>query len=228
MRVHYFTLMLVAVACLGSLLVSDTAIEAFAGRHLHHHYAGLSTTEVATFRIDPAGSKFMAHASRGGLAWFKGHSHHLAVRDFQGTAKLTLDALNPASLEMSVKADSLEETDAVFTPQQKQIINKELDDIVLESGKYPEITFKSTSVTGKLASPLTWDVRITGDLTLHGVTRQITIPATVTLSGDTFRAVGKFEIDRKDFKVNATNAFKGMVRVQHDVQFDFDIVARKV
>lgn len=224
MRDYFFTLMLVAVACLGSLLVSDTAIEAFAGRHIGHHPISL---DVATFRIDPSQSKFMAHASRGGLAWFKGHSHHLAVRDFQGTAKLTLDALNPASLEMSVKADSLEETDAVFTPQQKQIINRELDELVLESAKYPEITFKSTSVAGKLVSPLTYDVRITGDLSLHGVTRRITIPATVTINGDSFRAVGKFEIDRKDFSVNATNAFKGLVRVKHDVEFDFDIVAKR-
>ena len=183
---------------------------------------------VATFRIDPASSKFMAHATRGGLAWFKGHSHNLAVKDFGGTAELDTDALNPASLQLTVRADSLEEIDPVFTPQQKEIINKELDEIVLESAKYPEITFKSTSVSGKLVSPWTFDVRITGDLTLHGVTRQITIPATVTLSSDSFRAVGKFEIDRKDFNVNATDAFHGMVRVKHDVKFEFDIVARKV
>ena len=227
MKAHYFMLVLVAVACLGFLLVSDTAIEALAGRAAHHHRLALTDVTVAKYRIDPTGSKFMAHAARGGLAWFKGHSHNLAVRDFEGTAELSLDALNPASLEISVKADSLEETDAYFTQQQKDIINKEVDELVLESAKYPEIKFKSTSVTGKPTSPLTWDVRITGDLTLHGVTKQITIPAAVTLSGDSFRAVGKFEIDRKDFGVNATEAFHGMVKVKHDVKFEFDIVARK-
>lgn len=168
----------------------------------------------------------MAHASRGGLAWFKGHSHNIAVREFEGTVELTLDAINPASLQMSVKADSLEETDPVFTPQQKEIINKELDEIVLESAKFPEITFKSTGVTGKLESGK-FLVKITGDLTLHGVTRKIEIPATVTVNGDTLRAVGEFEIDRTDFNVTATNAFHGLVRVKHDVKFEFDIVARR-
>lgn len=226
MKAYYFMLVLVAVACLGFLLVSDTAIEALAGRR-PHHYLALPDTAVATFRIDPARSKFMAHATRGGLAWFKGHSHHLAVRDFQGTAELNLDALNPASLEMSVKADSLEETDAVFTAQQKGIINKELDEIVLEAAKFPEIKFKSTSVTGRIEQGR-FIVRIKGDLTLHGVTRSIEIPATVSVEGDTIRAVGTFEIDRKDFNVNATEAFHGLVKVKHDVKFEFDIVARRV
>src|SRR5688500_13718810 len=131
----------------------------------------------------------MVRASRGGLAWFKGHSHLLAVRDFVGTAQLTLDALNPASLEMTVRADSLEETDPVFTPQQKQIINKELDELVLETSKYPEITFKSTDIKGSLVGGK-FDVRIGGNLTLHGVTKRIVIPAIVTVDGDTLRAVG--------------------------------------
>ena len=181
----------------------------------------------ASYRIDASQSKFIAHASRGGLAWFKGHNHRIAVRDFAGTAELTLDALNPASLQMTVRADSLEETDPVFTPQQKQIIKKELDDLVLETAKYPEITFKSTDVKGTLIGG-NFDVRIRGDLTLHGVTRQVTIPAKVTVEGDTLRAVGEFEVDRKDFNVNATNAFHGLVRVKHDIKFEFDIVAKRV
>lgn len=179
-----------------------------------------------TFVIDPTQSKFTAHASRGGLAWFKGHSHNLAVRSFEGRAVLTLDAINPASLEMRVKADSLEETDPVFTDQQKQIINRELDELVLEAAKYPEITFKSTAVTGRLDQGR-FVVKITGDLTLHGITRSIEIPATVSVNRDTMRAVGEFEIDRKDFNVTATNAFHGLVRVKHDVKFAFDIVARR-
>ena len=220
---NYFLLALVTVACLGFLLVSDSALEVLATRHDHSHVS-ISSPAVSTYRIDPARSQFMAHASRGGLAWFKGHSHHLAVRDFEGTAKLSLDALNPASLSFSVKADSLEETGADFTPAQKQIINKELDDIVLESAKYPEITFRSTSIAGTIARG-GFDAKITGDLTLHGATRRITIPARVTIDAETLRAIGKFEIDRTDFNVNATSAFHGLVRVQHDVDFEFDIVA---
>ena len=193
---------------------------------LPHRIAGADTLTVARFRLDPAQSKFMVHANRTGLAWFKGHSHRIAAKDFSGVAELNLDALNPASLQMTVRAASLEETDPVFTPEQKKIINKELNEIVLETAKFPEITFRSTQVTGSPAQGK-FNVRITGDLTLHGVTKRETIPATVTVSGDTLRATGEFSMDRKDFNVNATEAFHGFVRVKHDLKFVFDIVGRR-
>ena len=186
-----------------------------------------SEPAVVVFRLDPSQSKFIVHADRTGLFWFKGHSHRIAAKDFHGTAELTLDAVNPASLSLAVEARSLEETDPVFTDQQKMIIKKELDGIVLETAKYPEITFRSTGVKGSLNGGR-FNVRITGDLTLHGVTRRITIPATVTINGDTMHAIGEFEINRKKFNVDATNAFHGFVRVRHHLKFEFDIVGKRV
>jgi len=183
--------------------------------------------ELARYRLDPAKSTFMVNADRAGLVWFKGHSHRIAVKDFSGEAELTLDALNPASLELTVNAASLEETDPVFTAQQKAIINKELDEIVLESAKYPEIKFKSTEING-LMDQGAFKVKIGGDLTLHGTTRHITIPAKVTLEGNSLRAVGEFEINRKNFGVNATDAFHGLVKVRHTIEFKFDIIGTRI
>jgi polyisoprenoid-binding protein YceI len=179
------------------------------------------------YRLNPGRSKFIVHAHRGGLAWFKGHDHFVGVGDFSGFAELTPDALNPASLEMTIRTASLTETSDVFTPQQKGIIKKELDGIVLESAKYPEITFRSTDVKGEMKNGA-FDIKIGGDITLHGVTKHIVIPATVNLEGDTLHAVGKFDLKRSDFNVKATSAFHGMVRVQNKLTFDFDIRATHV
>ncbi len=180
-----------------------------------------------TYDLDASQSKFMAHANRSGLFWFKGHSHHLQASDFSGQVQLTPNTITPASLRLVVKAASLHETGADFTEPQKQIINKELKEIVLLPDQYPDITFQSTQVTLKSSAAGRYDVRIDGDLTLHGVTRRITIPAVVTLQGDILRAVGEFSIDRDDFKVKATSAFHGLVRVDDDVKFEFDIVGRR-
>jgi polyisoprenoid-binding protein YceI len=182
---------------------------------------------VVRFRLDPSQSTFIAHANRAGLAWFKGHSHRLAVKDFDGEASLSLDAVNPASLTLNIRSASIEETDPFFTADQKKIINKEVNDLVLETAKYPEIAFRSTAVKGAMKSGA-FDVEITGDLTLHGATKQITIPATVTVDGDTMRAKGAFSIDRKKFNVNATEAFHGFVKVRHTIKFEFDIIGRRV
>jgi polyisoprenoid-binding protein YceI len=176
------------------------------------------------YRLDSSQSKFIAHALRGGLLWFKGHDHLIAVREFAGEAQLTPDSISPASLEITAKAASMVETNSVFTDQQKQIINKELREIVLQPDQYPDITFRSTSVTGKAAGPNQYDLKIAGDLTLHGVTRQITIPTKVTVTGNDLRAQGEFSVNRDDFKVKATSAAHGLVRVRNKIKFTFDIV----
>jgi len=182
---------------------------------------------TVTYNLDASQSKFMAHASRSGLLWFKGKSHHLAASEFTGQVELTPDTITPASLRLVVKAASLHETGAEFTEPQKQIIDKELKDIVLHPDQYPDITFQSTNVTAKASGGDRYEVQIDGNLTLHGVTRRVTIPTVVTLRGDTLRAVGKFSIDRDDFKVKATSAFHGLVRVDDDIKFEFDIAGRR-
>lgn len=182
---------------------------------------------LVRYEIDKTTSKFMVKASRGGLAWFKGHDHYLAVREFTGHATLDLAAIDPASLTMTIRTDSLEETGANFTQQQKGIIKKQLDAIVLESEKYPTITFTSTDVKGKLKGGK-FEVKITGDITLHGVTRRVRIRATVTADADTMNAKGEFTLNRSDFNVKATTAFHGMVRVKDKLKFTFDINARRV
>src|SRR6266404_459062 len=176
------------------------------------------------YRLDSSQSKFIAHALRGGLLWFKGHDHLVAIREFAGEAQLTPDSISSASLEITAKAASMVETNSVFTDQQKQIIDKELREIVLQPDQYPDITFRSTSVTGKAAGANQYDLKIAGDLTLHGVTRQITIPTKVTVTGNDLRAQGEFSVNRDDFKVKATSAAHGLVRVRNKITFTFDIV----
>jgi hypothetical protein len=160
----------------------------------------------ARYSLDSSQSKFIAHAYAGGLFWFKGHDHYVAAREFGGEAEITPDSITPASLHLVVKSGSLVETGTVFTEQQKQIINKELREIVLQPDQYPEIIFQST---------------------LHGVTRPIEIPAQVTLTGNDMRAVGEFRIDRGDYKVKATSAFHGLVRIRGKLKFNFDIVGHR-
>src|SRR5260221_13151371 len=96
---------------------------------------------------------------------------------------------------------SLHDALPIFTDQQKQIIDKELREIVLQPDQYPDITFRSTSVTGKAAGANQYDLKIAGNLTLHGVTRQITIPTKVTVTGNDMRARAEFSVNREDFKV---------------------------
>ena len=189
--------------------------------------ASAPVPQTDTYTLDASRSKFMAHTGRSGLLWFKGKSHHLAASEFSGQIELTMPHIQPASLRLVVKAASLHETAPHFTDQEKQIINKELKDIVLHPDQYSEIVFQSTNVTARTAKKMGIDVKLVGNLTLHGVTRRIKIPANITINGDELRATGKFSIDRDDFKVKATSAAHGLVRVSNKVKFEFEIVGRR-
>lgn len=189
----------------------------------------IASTRVTSQRyvLDSSQSKFTARAFSGGLLWFKGHDHLIAVREFTGDAQITPDSITPASLQITAKAASMVETRDVFTEAQKQIINKELREIVLLPDQYPDIIFKSTNIGGTAVGSNQYDLKIVGNLTLHGVTRRITIPAKVILTGNDLRAQGEFSIDRSDFKVKATSAVHGLVRVRDRVKFEFDIAGHQ-
>lgn len=200
---------------------------ALSGAHAAPLHDGNDLTKTASaqrYLLDSSRSKFIARAFSGGLLWFKGHDHLVAVRDFTGEAQITPDSIMPASLQITAKAESLVETRDVFTEPQKQIINRELREIVLLPEQYPDIVFRSTNITGRAIGNSVYDLKIVGALTLHGVTRQISIPTKVTLSGNELRAQGEFSINRSDFKVKATSALHGMIRVRDKVKFEFDIV----
>jgi polyisoprenoid-binding protein YceI len=194
---------------------------------LHERTAfGTSRLAPVRYRIDAGQSRFLARAYSGGLLWFKGHDHFIAIRDFSGEAKLDSETINPAKLQIRARADSLEESRDEFTDQQKQIINKELREIVFETSKYPEISFNSTDVK-VTRSGNQIQAQIEGDLTMHGVTRRVVIPALVTRSGNDLRASGTFAVKRSDYNIKATSALHGMIRVRDKVKLTFDIVAHQ-
>ncbi len=182
---------------------------------------------AARYRIDPKRSDLMVRAFSGGVLWFKGHDHFVRPTDFSGEVELTPGAITPASLRLTIRSASLKETRPIFKLKEKQIINKELRDIVLEPTKYPEIVFKSMEVTGKLSESGHYEAKIGGDLTLHGVTRHIVIPADVAINGNNLRARGEVEFNRGDYNVKATEALGGKIQVRDKLKLTFDIVAHK-
>lgn len=212
--------------CIAMSLIFGLLIAFYPVSQLVNARISNSAVEIR-YRLDPSRSTFMVRAFAGGLLWFKGKDHFIAVRDFSGEATVTEGTITPATLQLTIKSNSLVETRDIFTEAEKQIINKELQEIVLEPEKYPEITFKSTSITGKLNPNGVFEARIDGDLTLHGVTRRITIPADVTVTGNDLRARGEFTVERGDFGVKATSAVHGMVRVRDKLKFTFDIMGHR-
>ncbi len=97
-----------------------------------------------------------------------------------------------------------------------------------EVEKYPKITFKSIKVESKGDN----EYRVTGDLTIHGVTKEVTFDA--EYSGQLKDAYGlqraglsaKTSINRKDFGLNWNTILEsGAVAVSEKVNIEIDLAA---
>ena len=89
--------------------------------------------------------------------------------------------------------------------------------------KYPEATFVSTTI--KAGGEKGASHTVTGNLTLHGVTKAITFPATINVTGDVATVDSTFSINRKDFGINYAGAADNLIR--DDVVLTLRIRANK-
>jgi polyisoprenoid-binding protein YceI len=178
----------------------------------------------APYRIDAKNSRLIVETETSGLSSMFGHDHKIEVRDFSGTATFQRSPVGAASLELTIQANSLyllEENNIGA----RQAVESALREEVLETAKYPLITFKSRRVTTERRGDGTYDVRLAGELRLHGVSRQMTVPARVSLESGTLHAIGIFEIRQTDFKITPFSFVHGTVAIRDLVTISFDIVA---
>ncbi len=81
---------------------------------------------------------------------------------------------------------------------------------------HPTATFTSSSI----ASAADGGYTITGELTLRGVTKQISFPAQIELGADGFRAQAEFSIMRFDFGIEFKGAADNLIRDEVLIKLD--------
>ena len=104
--------------------------------------------------------------------------------------------------------------------------NKEMRERYLQTPKFPEATFKSKSVEGPatIAANAPADIKITGDFTLHGVTKTMTIPVRVVLIPDgRIHATSQFAVKMPEFGINVPKNV--LVTVNDEVPVRLDVWA---
>jgi polyisoprenoid-binding protein YceI len=83
--------------------------------------------------------------------------------------------------------------------------NREMREKYLETVKWPNGTFKSVSVAGpdSIAPNAPVDVKVTGDLTIHNVTRRVTVPVRIVLIPDgRIHATTSFNVRMPDYDIH--------------------------
>ena len=176
------------------------------------------TDLTGTYTLDPAHTRIGFVARHAMVTKVRG-----SFDEFAGIA--VLDGANPASsrVEVTIEAASIDTRNA-----QRDEHLRSNDFLAMQ--EYPKITFASTGV--RQAGESTFEV--TGDLTIKGVTNEITIPfefegaATDPFGNQRVGFEGSVTINRRDYGVTWNAALEGGgVLVSDKVTLEFEISAIK-
>lgn len=189
----------------------------------------MSATEPGggSYCVDGRRSRFVVKAFATGLLSAFGHSPTIAIRDFTGEARFSPDHPEAAALSLQIKAESLAVADDVRDNDRREI-ERQMRDEVLEIARYPEIVFESTAIAAEKVMDSQYRARITGNLSMHGVTRLCVIDAQVIAGDDTLRANGEFTLRQSLFNIKPVSAVGGTIKLKDELKFSFDIVSSKI
>lgn len=146
-----------------------------------------------TYTIDAVHSSalFRAHHANAGYTWGR-------INDPKGT--FTLDAADPSKSSFKVEIPVAN----IDTHNEKRDAHLKSPDF-FNAKQYPTLSFQSTSVSKGEGNML----NLTGDLTIHGVTKSITVPLELTGKGEVPPGVKRagvettFTIKLTDFEMKA-------------------------
>ncbi len=205
--------MRVLVVMMSVLLVLGSA--AFAG-------AG-----AATYPVVESKSSVRVHVGKSGAFSFAGHRHEVQA-PVSGTVTADPADLGASSVDLtfaSVRLRVLPEGEpSGDAPKVEEIMH---GPEVLDAVRFPEIHFRSKKVTGRALPNGAYDLSLVGELSLHGVTQEITLPVKVTLQGRSLKATGETTVRHDQFGMKPVSAGGGTVKVANEIRIDFEIVAEQ-
>lgn len=180
------------------------------------------------FQIDSSASKLEVKVFKEGFLSAFGHNHEIAATRFRGVAAIDSQHLENSSVELAVDAASLKVRDQGISEKDRQGIQQDmLSAKVLDVQRYPTITFRSTGVSRVEKKNNAITVELSGDLTLHGVTRRHTIQLSLALGENELRASGSTNLKQTDYGITPIKVALGGVRVKDQVRISFELTARE-
>src|SRR4051794_1171930 len=169
------------------------------------------------YKNDPAHSIIGFAIRHFEINWVEGR-----FKDFNGTIHFDDKDVTKSSVEFTAKVESI---DTGVAGRDKHLRTADF----FEVEKYPEMTFKSTSVSRKGKGYV-----LNGDLMLKGVTKPVAIPFTIAGAiqdqrGNTrFGIEAQTKINRRDFGVNYGNTMaNGGLDVGNEVTINLHLEAVK-
>jgi polyisoprenoid-binding protein YceI len=94
----------------------------------------------------------------------------------------------------------------------------------MESDKYPTMRFDLTGVSARVASGDSMTASLRGKLTLHGVMREVTLPAVIRMRQAEVHVRSDFPLNLKDFQIGGLTKMMGMLKMDERIEVHVDLV----
>jgi len=189
---------------------------------------------AAHYRIRGADSHLRILVFKGGPLAAFGHNHVIAAGEIRGDVYLTPD-VHKAGFRLAVPAQALvvdppaaraeEGSDFASTPSPEAVAGTRQNMLgpgVLDAQRYPDIVMRSIAVTGP-----DWAPDVTVRITLHGVSRDLTVPVSLLRGDGRVTATGTFDLTQSDFGITPFAVMGGGLQVLDQLRIRFRIVAVK-
>jgi polyisoprenoid-binding protein YceI len=185
-----------------------------------------SAQEAWRFRLRPEESRFTVDVGRAGLLKAFGHDHLIEIRGFRGDVVWQPAAPKSTSIRIEVDAGSLTVVSEGDEEERAQI-QADMEAKALDVENHARIDFVSEAITLEDRGGGEYRGRVTGQVTLRGVTKSVTIPLSLTVSEERLRAQGEFRIKGTDFGIDPITAAGGAVKTSDDLKLTFDLVGAR-
>lgn len=191
---------------------------------------GATVTEATTPAEAPAATDYTVDTQNSLLTWkgskVTGSSHEGTLKLSAGTLKV--EGGNLVAGNFTIDMNSLDNTDLKGKDGYEKLLGHLKSDDFFSVATFPTATFEITGATAKTGDAnATHD--ISGNLTIKGITKNLTFPAKVTIDPTTLNATASFFFDRAlyDVKFGSKNFFEnlGDNAINNEIEIKVDLKA---
>ena len=179
-----------------------------------------SATSLSATAVPSQGAvKYAFDQSASKVSWVGSKvtgKHDGGFSAFKGTVDVVDGSPEKSKVDVDIASDSL-------TSDSEKLTGHLKSPDFFDTKTHPKATFVSTEI--KKGGDKGATHTITGNLTIKGITKSVTFPATVQLGGDTANVDAEFAINRRDFSLNYAGMPNDLIR--DDVLIKLSIRGKK-
>lgn len=179
--------------------------------------AGFAAVALGTASMLPAQQTLTSGRVREGKLSFDGHA---TTGDFVG-ATTTLTGQLTGGPELSAIRGWVEAPVATLKTgngHRDRDLNSSM-----ETGRYPTMRYDLLGVTPGPVTPDGQQVTLEGKLTIHGITRDEQLTATIHPGEGSVRVTTSFQLDLADYHIGGLTKMLGLLRMDRQIQVHVDV-----